>query len=157
MEKIIIRKATREDLESVLILFDTLSLSDLPYDREIDVHWGFTAEGKDYFAKKIEEKSGVCFVAEIEKKITGYFTASKKTVPAYRLVAVADLENLVVDGEFRNQGVGKKLMDSFLLWAKGVGARKVAVNVFSGNTKGIKFYKREGFLEFEMILEKKLN
>lgn len=157
MEKVIIRKAVPTDLESILMLFDDLSLSDFPYDKDVDINWAHTLDGKDYFTKKIEETNGVCFVAEIKKKIVGYFTAAKKEVPGYRLIIVADLENLVVDGKFRNRGIGKKFADSFAVWAKKIGAKRVSVNVFSGNEKGINFYKREGFLPFESILEKELN
>ncbi|MDO8498089.1 MAG: GNAT family N-acetyltransferase [bacterium] len=155
--KVTIRKATQTDLGSILVLFDKLSLSDLPYDKDVDVNWAHTPDGKDYFIKKIEEINGVCFVAETGKKIVGYFTASKKEVPTYRLIIVADLENLVVDGKFRSQGIGKELVDSFTSWAKEIGAKRISVNIFSGNEKGMKFYKREGFLPFETILEKELN
>lgn len=157
MGKVVIRKATQTDLESILVLFDQLSLSDLPYDKNVDVDWAHTPDGKDYLIKKIKETNGVCFVAEIKKKIVGYLVAVKKEVPGYRLVVVADLENLVIDEKFRGQKIGKKLVDIFLSWAKGIGAKRVSVNVFSGNEKGVKFYKREGFSAFETILEKELS
>lgn len=157
MEKVTIRKAVPTDLKSILVLFDDLSLSDFQYDKDVDINWAHTPDGKDYFTKKIEGTNGVCFVAEIEKKIVGYFTAAKKEVPGYRLIIVADLENLVVDGNFRSQGIGKELTDSFATWAKKIGAKRVSVNVFSGNEKGIDFYKREGFLPFETIFEKELS
>ena len=152
-----IRKAVLSDLESIMILFDKLSLSDFPYDKEVDVYWAHTPAGKKYFTDKIQDKSCACFVAEIDSKIVGYFLGIKKEDPTYRLIKVADLEHLVVDEEFRNQGIGKKLMDAFTAWAKGEGINKVSVNVFTDNEKGIKFYNREGFLPFQTILEKKID
>ena len=157
MGKLIIRNAKLEDLKEILVLFDKLSVSDSPYDKDVDLNWAHTVSGKEYFTKKIKKIDGVCFIAEIENKIVGYFTAAKKEIPGYRLVVVADLENLVVDENFRNQGIGKKLVDSFTSWAKSIGVDRVSVNVFSGNEKGIKFYKRQGFLLFESVLEKELD
>ena len=152
-----IRKADIKDLESIMVLFDKLSLSDLPYDTEVDVYWAHTPDGKNYFTDKIQGKNSVCFVAEADGSIVGYFLAIKKEDPTYRLIKIADLEHLVVDENYRNQGIGKKLMNAFISWAKSEGINKVSVNVFTDNEKGIKFYKREGFLPFESILEKKVD
>lgn len=156
MENITVRKATDKDLDSVLILFYKLSISDSPYDEDVDLDWGNTDGGKKYFKEKINGTNGVCFVAIMENKIVGYFTANKKEVPGYRLITVADLENLVVDENSRSKGIDKMLMDKFLSWAKGIGAKRASVNVFSGNSKGIAFYSREGFTLFETTLEKEL-
>ena len=152
-----IRKAEIKDLEAVMVLFDKLSLSDLPYDTEVDVYWAHTPDGKKNFTDKIQEKGGACFIAEIDIKIVGFLLATKKEDPTYRLIKVADLEHLVVDEKYRSQGIGKKLMDAFTSWAKAEGIDKVSVNVFTDNEKGIKFYKREGFVPFESILEKKVD
>jgi len=154
MDNVTIRKANMDDLESILILFDKLSLSDLPYDKDVDVYWSHTKQGKKYFTDKILKNNNICMVAEINKKTVGYFTATIKDVPGYRLVKVADLLNLVVEEQYRNLGIGKKLIDAFFEWAKNMGVNKVSVNVFSGNEKAIKFYNRCGFTSFEQTLEK---
>lgn len=156
MKNLIIRKATPEDLEIILVLSDELTLSDLPYDKEVIVDWPHTPKGKQYYEEKINQTKGVCFVAEDEGKVIGYFTASEEEVPSYRLIKVAELENLVVSEKYRGLGVGKELMAQFIVWAKEIGAQKISVNVFTGNKKGIAFYEREGFLPFETILEKPL-
>lgn len=153
MENTLIRKATLKDLEDILLLSDELTLSDLPYDKEVDINWAYTDKGKEYYTEKILGKNGICFVAELDNKIVGYATAAQKEVPSYRLVKVAELENLVVNKEMRSKGIGKKLMDYFIKWAKEIGADKAAVDVFTLNEKGVAFYKREGFLPFETILE----
>lgn len=153
MENTLIRIATLNDLDSILLLSDELTLSDLPYDKEVDINWAHTDKGKEYYTEKIVGKNGICFVAEVNNKIIGYATAVEKEVPSYRLVKVAELENLVVNKEMRSKGIGKKLVNKFIKWAKENGADKVAVDVFSLNEKGVAFYKREGFLTFETILE----
>lgn len=151
--EILIRKAVVTDLEQVILLSDELTLSDLPYDKEIDINWAHTEDGKKYYTEKILGKNGICFVAILNNKIVGYATAIEKETPSYRLVKVAALENLVIDKNLRNMGIGKKLMDVFKIWAKEIKASKISVNVFALNKKGISFYKREGFLPFENTLE----
>ena len=157
MNDILVRKAEIKDLDYVLLLSDQLTFSDLPYDREVDIHWSHTDEGKEYYIEKINCKGGICFVAELNKNIVGYATAAVKETPSYRLVKVAELENLVVSKKLRNKGIGKVLLNKFIEWAKEAGANRVCVNVFSLNEKGVEFYKREGFLSFESILEMPLN
>jgi GNAT superfamily N-acetyltransferase len=153
MDKIQVRKAKIDDLESVLLLSDELTLSDFPYDKEVDIQWAHTENGKEYYLDKINNKKGICFMAECNGTIAGYATAAVKEVPSYRLVKVAELENLVVDNRMRNKGIGKALLNYFIKWAKEIGADRASVNVFSSNKKGIAFYEREGFTSYDTTLE----
>ena len=153
MKNMVIRKAKIDELENILLLSDELTISDLPFDKKVDVNWAHTINGQKHYEEKIKEISGVCFVAEINGKIFGYLTAAKKEVPSFRLVKVAELENIFVKKEFRGNGAGKMLMDKFKEWAKEIKADKVAVSVFALNEKAIKFYKREGFMPQDLNLE----
>ena len=150
---ILIRRAKSIELEKILLLSDELTISDLPFDKKVDVNWAHTVNGKKYYEEKIKGISGVCFVAEVNGAIVGYLTAAKKEVPSYRLVTVAELENIFVKKELRGNGVGKMLMDKFKQWAKEIKADKVAVNVFALNERAIEFYKREGFVPQDLNLE----
>lgn len=153
MEHIVIRKAKQNDLAVVLTLSDELSLSDLPYDKEVDINWAHTDKGKKYYSGKIQGNNGICFVAQVNGVIAGYLTAAIKEIPSYRLVKIAEVENLVVDKEKRSKGIGKALLNEFVKWAKEAGSDKVSVNVFSSNEKGISFYKREGFIPYDITFE----
>ena len=153
MENVIIRIANISDLELVLLLSDGLTLSDLPFDKEVNIEWAHSETGKKYYENKVKGVDGIFFVAEVGSQIVGYATAAKKEVPTYRKVTVADLENIFVKEEFRSRGVGKMLVESFKNWAKESKFDKVSVNVFALNEKGIAFYKREGFLPQDLTLE----
>ncbi len=152
----LIRRAKSIELEEILLLSDGLTISDLPFDKKVVINWAHTNNGKKYYGDKINGISGVCFVAEIDNQIIGFAIAGKKEVPSYRLVKVVELENIFVKKEYRSNGVGKKLMEAFLNWAKELGVDKVAVNVFALNDGAISFYKREGFLPQDLTLEKYL-
>ena len=153
MDNLIIRKANINDLEDVLELSNGLTLADLPFDKKVDIKWAHTKKGKKYYTEKIKGISGVCFVVELDTKIVGYLTASEKQVPSYRLVRVAEIENIFVIEEYRSKGLGKKLVAEFINWAKQLKVDKVAVNVFALNEKATVFYKREGFIPQDLTLE----
>ena len=81
MENVLIRKATENDLEKVLEMADQLSIAGLPYDKEVDVKWAYTPEGKKYYREKMLTTASICFVAEINQEIIGFALAKKKEVP----------------------------------------------------------------------------
>jgi len=155
MEELVIRNASLRDLDVILSLSDELTQSDLPYDRQIKTNWSHTTEGIAYYRGKIEETTGKCFVALLNDTIVGYITCGIKDVPTYRKVTVVELENLLVSSSYQRRGIGRKLIQSFRLWAKEIKADKLCVNVFSGNENALAFYRNEGFLPFETILESK--
>ena len=153
MDNIQIRTAKSEDLQQILLLSDELTLSDLPYDSDVDIRWAHTGKGMKYYSEKINRKNGVSFIAEYNKKIVGYATAAIKEIPSYRLVKVVELENLLVNKEMRSKKIGKQLMNYFLKWAKEIEADRASVNVFAFNEKGVAFYEREGFISRDTTLE----
>lgn len=153
MKNVLIRKAKENDLEKIVEMADQLSVADFHYDKEIDQEWAHTPEGKKYYLEKVLRVSNACFLAEINQEIVGFALAEKKEVPPFRTVKVVELEELFVKDQYRNKGIGKMLIDYFLNWAKNSGFDKAAVNVYFMNEKGIEFYKREGFVPYDMTLE----
>lgn len=154
MGNVIIREANINDLESILLLSDALTLADLPFDKKVKVDWAHSKEGKKYYEGIITKKDGICFVAVVDEKIVGYETAGKMETASFRKVTIGEITNIYVLEGFRSQGIGKMLMNKFVEWAKEMGFDKVSVNVFALNEKAINFYKREGFLPQDLILEK---
>ncbi len=67
---------------------------------------------------------------------------------------MCEIDNMWVDEEYRSRGIGKELMSDVEIWAKEKGTRKMRVITSCKNEKRIKFYKREGFSEYDLILEK---
>jgi len=65
----------------------------------------------------------------------------------------AVLDNMFVLREFRNKGVGKKLVREFIEWAKKNNVDNVRVTAFAGNSSVIAFYKEQGFKGYNLTLE----
>lgn len=75
MEKIIIRKASLEDLSSIQQLNDNLfDLEFNNFDDTLKLGWALEKDGKEYFKDMI--KNEIVFVAQIEEKIVGYLAGS---------------------------------------------------------------------------------
>ena len=72
------------------------------------------------------------------------------------LEAIAEVENMYILEPCRNLGIGDMLMDEFEIWAKSKNANFLRVVATVQNTKGINFYRKNGFNDLDLTLEKKL-
>lgn len=66
---------------------------------------------------------------------------------------MAEIFALYVIPEYRSQGVGERLVRSFLPWAREQGAERIVVAAFAANEAALRFYRRVGFVPFEIMLE----
>lgn len=153
MKEVIIRQAEQSDLPALLLLCDEFQERDFLFDKDIDLSWSETQDGKKYYQDKVSGEKGICFVAEIDDSVVGYLAAIEQDLPSWRLAKVAEIESFFVTAPYRSQGIGKKLVEQFMSWAKEIKADRVSVSVFAGNEKGIAFYKRLGFADYDMTLE----
>ena len=64
------------------------------------------------------------------------------------------IEELVVDREYRGQGIGDALMRSFFGLLPSLGCREVCLAVMPENEGAIRFYQRHGLVEEALFLEK---
>jgi len=120
------------------------------------LEWTFSENaGQKYFRYRIEEdENGIVFVAFSDNVPVGYICGCKFRHKARTKQNMAEIENMFVEGNFRNQGVGKLLIDAFLEKAKKLGAERLKVGAIFENEKAISFYQKNGFKKHEIILEK---
>ena len=132
----IIRKATKNDMKSVLDLIQELAI----FEKEPDavlvtvddlIHDGFS-----------ETPLFQCFVAEMEEQIIGialyyyrYSTWKGKTI---------HLEDLIVRESQRGTGAGFALYSEIIAQGKRDNVRRIEWNVLDWNTPAIDFYNKTG-------------
>jgi len=157
--KVLIRKASIGDLETVQQLNKLLFKSDNPHDGGfLNEQWPLEHEGRDYFKGKVLGETGVCFIAGIEGKTVGYLVAKLDVAEqTYRPVKRTELENMLVLKEYRSKGIGKKLVSAFLKWSKEQGAKRTFVKAYSPNERAINFYEKLGFKPHVLELEGDIN
>ena len=152
MQDFVIRKAKIKDLEEIQRLNHELFVHDREYDPLLDMNWSFE-EGETYFKNRING-DGAVFVAQVNGKVVGYLAGGMMRPYSYRKIKkMTELENTLVKEEFRGQGIGEKLFDKFIECSKVMGAERIKVSVSFDNERGIKFYKRVGFIPYAIELE----
>ena len=136
MNEMLIRKAERSDMVSVLDLIKELA----EFEREPkSVSINVDDLINDGFCNDPKFR---CLVAEKNKKVIGmalfygrYSTWKGKTL---------HLEDLIVKQKFRGQGIGKQLYKKFIEIAQEEGVRRAEWVALDWNINAIKFYKNSG-------------
>jgi ribosomal protein S18 acetylase RimI-like enzyme len=154
MKKVIIRKAKASDLCSILELnFDLFKKEWKEFDNSLDLKWTYGHKGKDYFDRRVIQKSGLTLVAEKENEIIGYLCGGFRKHSARIKAKYAQLENMIVAKKFRGKGIGTKLAKEFFKWCQSNKADYISVTASAKNILGINFYRNIGFKDYNLTLE----
>ncbi len=95
--------------------------------------------------RTIEAAQGIYLVAEKEGHLVGH--AFLKALHLQSLRHVAQL-HIVVHKGHQAQGIGTRLMEKLIEWAKQSGTvEKIELNVRASNTRAIALYQKMGFFE----------
>jgi predicted N-acetyltransferase YhbS len=137
-----IRVATEEDIPRILELYGDLVISTAP--GELNRKPG----ADDYrraFAKIRAATGQELLVAEEEGKVIG--TMMLIIVPnlSHGGLPWAGVENVMVDSDYRRQGIGRLLMDYVLAQAKKAGCYKIQLISDKSRKEAHKFYKALGY------------
>ena len=155
MEKIIIRKATIEDLVSIQELNNNLfELEFNNFDDTLKVGWPFEKEGKEYFEDMI--KNEIVFVAEVEEKIVGYLAGSICEQTSYITETFAELDNMYIDENYRRYGIGSLLINEFKKYCREKKIQNIKVTASAKNSRAIQFYMKNGFEDYNITLKYKI-
>ncbi len=153
-----IRRATLDDLPTVVELSHALALEDAEGDPFIDRSWSVT-EGEQVFRRVIEAKQEheeweCCWVAAVGDDVIGYLEGGWKDSASWRPVKATEVRSIFVKEPFRGRGIGRRLMTEFLRWSEALQAQAVELGVFSSNTRAIAFYHSLGFAPTLMTMER---
>ncbi|MBE9575998.1 GNAT family N-acetyltransferase [Flavobacterium proteolyticum] len=131
-----IRKATKNDMPSVLELIQELATFEKEPDAVVVTVDDLVRDGFS------ENPLFQCFVAEVENEIIGmalyyyrYSTWKGKTI---------HLEDLVVKESKRGTGAGFALYKEIIKQGKAENVRRIEWNVLDWNTPAIDFYEKSG-------------
>ena len=104
--------------------------------------WRSVADERRYLKTVQRHPDAAVYVAEDNGRLVGRLSLSRDPHPASR--HVADL-GLMVDAEYRRRGIGKTLLEEAVVWARGVGIRKLELHVFPWNEPALRLYESFGF------------
>ncbi len=154
----IIRQATLKDFNALQELEHQLFLKEFKdYDLTLNCNWLFSEEGIKDLKTYITKKSQCAFIAEENNKLLGYLMGSIQKAQSWRkTMKKAKLESFFVLKEFRNQSIGSKLNKAFNNWCTENKVNLVEVVVSAQNEAATRFYRKDGFKDYELTLEKPL-
>jgi ribosomal protein S18 acetylase RimI-like enzyme len=88
------------------------------------------------------------FVAEYGGQTVGFASGElRESSPAFRPKTWASVDDVFVEPDYRNLGVGRALLESVKVWAKERDTDGVSLQVAAANERGRKFYEELGFRE----------
>ena len=113
------------------------------------------------FAAVAEERDGIATEPPVNiEERTALFASSADgsfvAVADGRIVGLIHVEvsrhgfgefGMLVDRDWRGQGVGSALVQAAIGWARGQGLHKLCLEVFAHNTAAIALYRKSGFVE----------
>lgn len=144
-----IRRATIEDQEEICVLIrqleDYVKLERKPSERDL----------RETLAKLINSPNCLVLVAEDGDKIIGLLTMWVRST-LFHGAESALIDELIVDKSYRGRGIGKELVKGAFAEAKLRGCIEIEVSTEKNNQKAIEFYKKCGFTEEHILLEKEL-
>jgi len=152
-----IRKAIIGDLKEILRLnLELFKKEYKEFDKSLNLNWTYK-EGKKYFKDRIIKKDGFVEVIEHKGKTIGYLCGGISGRLFYREKAkYAELENILIEKEFRGEGLGTKLTKDFINWCKKNKVDYISVKASAGNKLAINFYRKLKFKDYDLTLEMNL-
>lgn len=152
-----IRKTSIDDLEMVLELNLSLFEYEKTFVDSYNLNWTYSDAGKRYFEKVCGWEGNLFgFAASENNKTVGYIAAVIYKTPYRSFDAVCEIENMFIDEKFRRKGIGKALIEAVSKEAFIREVKRLKVGAFAKNSPAQEFYKKLGFKEHEIILEKEI-
>ncbi|RLF48502.1 MAG: N-acetyltransferase [Thermoplasmata archaeon] len=133
-------RGRREDLRVLVDLY-LEAYRDMEY-----YHYRKRRDVNRYFKWMFSRDSNGLFIALDGDKVVGFVFCDKNWYSFHEEEVVGEIHELVVHPEYRNRGVGKKLVEKAI---KYLGREKIELWVGGENVRAIEFYKRLGFVPRE--------
>ena len=113
------------------------------FHKDQDVEYPYTMSGERYLKERINE--GFAIVAKHNNSVVGFLTGSIELALEFKLYEkYGFIHNMLVQDEFRNEGIGKKLIDAFIDKCKEQGISIIHADS-DANQSLINFYTGNGF------------
>lgn len=140
-----IRKIKLEDLDDVFRLLNELYKNKIQYDKF-----------KEIYHQKLNDANSYYIVAIVNKKVVGVLI-SELQVQLHRAKKRGYIEDLIVDENYRNKGIGKSLLENAVNYAKDNDCEVVDLTSYITNDDAHRFYEKNGFIKHSYMFKKYLN
>lgn len=152
-----IRKARKEDLKEMMDLSYRLFSQFEKLDANDGLIKGYFGSKRQYNdLLKVMKKEKFCFfVAESDGKIIGWLSVFiENNWPMYKIRKKGHFDLLIVHPNYRNKGIGKKLVDEGYKWFKQRKMKNFIVTTHALDKTANNFWKHIGFKQYNIKYEK---
>jgi GNAT superfamily N-acetyltransferase len=141
-----LRAAVAADLPRIVAMRDQLNALELKGCPHASIHKLSVAQFTELWGPTLTKPDYCWRVIESAGQLIGYgliFLTQPRTSPPAAYVQWAYL-----DPAHRRRGMGEKLLEEMLAWAKGQGAGRVELQFIDGNLVAESFWLKKGFQPF---------
>jgi len=149
---ITIRKATFPDLETLRLLsrqtfFESFSSDNTPEDMQRYLDTSFNDQ---QLTRELENPDSAFYFAISDQKEIGYLKVNVGNAQTeLKNLQALEIERIYVKKEFQDKKTGQLLFEKALELARQKSAPYVWLGVWEKNLNAIRFYKKNGFVEFD--------
>lgn len=153
MNEVIIRKATINDLDTLLVFEQGVISAERPFDPTLKtVHTNYYEIEKMIPATNIE-----LVVAELGGELIGSgYARIENAKPYLQHQQHAYLGFMYVVPAHRGKGINRMIMETLEAWAKAQNITELRLDVYQQNDAAIKAYERVGFAKHMIAMRKGL-
>jgi GNAT superfamily N-acetyltransferase len=143
-----IRSGRREDAADAARLWMQSAKEHTSHDPIYTTSPGAERVMQRFLADLTSSSHAFLFVAEYDGRTVGFVSGElRESSPTFRPKIWASVDDVFVESNYRNLGVGRALVEGVKAWAKERGADGVSLQVAAANARGRKFYEDLGFRE----------
>jgi GNAT superfamily N-acetyltransferase len=143
-----IRPGRREDAAEAARLWMQSAEEHTGHDRIYATAPGAGRVMRRFLADLTASSHSFLFVAESDGRTVGFISGElREGSPTFRQKTWASVDDVFVEPEHRNRGMGRALLESVEAWAKERNADGISLQVAAANERGRKFYGELGFRE----------
>lgn len=135
---------------------------------EID-DWNTQLMKKDYREenynidmRKVKNQQGKIYLAEQDEKIVGLVIGVIEKIDEIDIITndcakTGTVLELVISKEYRGSGIGKILLRNIEEYFESIGCQRISIEVFGPNTSAYNFYRKNGYVNRDIFVSKKLD
>jgi len=153
MKDPLIRKATLNDLDTLLAFEQAVITTELPFDPTLK------REPTRYYdiERMIDADDVELLVAELDGMVIGSGYARIETAKTYlQHLQHAYLGFMFVLPAYRGMGINKKIIDALTKWSLEKNITELRLDVYMSNDAAIKAYERAGFSRHMLAMRKQV-
>ncbi|MGC8851131.1 MAG: GNAT family N-acetyltransferase [Candidatus Micrarchaeia archaeon] len=157
MSEIKIEKVTTRDAAEISGLAQQLILHHVRFSKSYATVPNFGKIQLAHIRKQLRKSKNVAFKAVENGRIVGFaLVEAKKHPPIYKKRYYAYVDSIMVSPGHRVKGVGSKLLDAAVAWARKRRSGEMQLTVDSKNAAAMHLYEKKGFREHRKIMKKLL-